>query len=241
MSDTTELTQQWFKNWSNDYDNTLGKIKRHQQLLDMAVKISKVKGSERVLDIGVGTGLLALKFLAKAGCTVVGIDYSRDMMDICTDKIKKLNLGNRIECKIMAAAALDFPKNSFDIAAATVTLHHIKNKLPVIKAIRNVLKPGGRFVLGDLDMDTTGSHTNPKRLARILDYLMPELVEALKDGGVQGFSRMYDNGKKHILNDGEYCVSFEQWSDLCYKAGFTKVVYKSMPNFERFKVLCAYK
>jgi ubiquinone/menaquinone biosynthesis C-methylase UbiE len=241
MESTTGLTREWFKDWANEYDNTLGKINRHHQLLELTVKMSKVKDGERVLDIGIGTGLTSLKFLAKANCTVVGVDNSHDMMSICQGKINKLALNAHIECHIMDATALAFPAASFDVVASTVTLHHVKDKYPVIKTIRDLLKKGGRFVIGDLDVDTTGKLTDPKRLMRVLDYLVPELVEALKDGGVEGFSRMYDNGKKHILNDGEYCIGFEQWSDLCYRAGFKKVVVKSMRNFERFKVLCAYK
>jgi len=238
MGGTTELTKEWFKDWANEYDNTLGKIKRHHQLLDLTVRMSKVKDDERVLDIGIGTGLTSLKFLKRANCTIVGIDNSQDMMDICKDK---LGLTEKIECRIMDAVSLDFPEHSFDVVASTVSLHHVKDKYPVIKTIRNILKPGGRLVIGDLDVDTTGKLADPKRLMRILGYLMPELVLALKDGGIDGFSRMYDNGKKHILNDGEYCISFEQWADICYRAGFSKVIIKSMPGFERFKVLCAYK
>jgi ubiquinone/menaquinone biosynthesis C-methylase UbiE len=169
------------------------------------------------------------------------VDNSQDMMSICMGKIDKLGLSAKVECHIMNATALAFPERSFDIVASTVSLHHVKDKLPIIKNIRKLLKRGGRLVIGDLDVDTTGKLTDPKRLQRVLDYLAPELIQALKDGGVEGFSRMYDNGKKHILNDGEYCISFEQWADLCYLAGFKKVVVKSMPNFEHFKVLCAYK
>jgi ubiquinone/menaquinone biosynthesis C-methylase UbiE len=191
MESTTGLTKEWFKDWANDYDRTLGKIKRHHQLLDLTVKMSKVKDGERVLDIGIGTGLTSLKFLKAANCTIVGIDYSQDMMDICKDKLTKLGLTDKIECCMMDAVSLDFPKESFDIVASTVSLHHIKDKYPVIKKIHNLLKPGGRFVLGDLDMDTTGKLTDPKRLQRVLDYLVPELIEALKDGGIEGFSRMY--------------------------------------------------
>jgi ubiquinone/menaquinone biosynthesis C-methylase UbiE len=241
LSKTTQLTKEWFKDWANNYDRTLGKIKRHHQLLDLTVKMSKVKDGERVLDIGIGTGLTSLRLLKAANCSIVGIDYSQDMMNICKDKLAKLGLTDKIECRMMNAISLDFPSESFDIVASTVSLHHIKNKLPVIKSIRSILKPGGRFILGDLDMDTTGKLTDPKRLQRVLSYLIPELIEALKDGGVEGFSRMYDNGKKHILNDGEYCISFEQWADICKKAGFGRIISKSMPDFKRFKVLCAYK
>jgi hypothetical protein len=111
----------------------------------------------------------------------------------------------------------------------------------VIKKILNLLKPGGRFLIGDIDMDTTGDLNDPKRMLRILDYLKEEYALALKEGGVEAFSRMYDNGKKHILNDGEYCISFKQWKDICVKAGFKNIKIKALPEFEWFKVLIAVK
>ncbi|MDD5454943.1 MAG: methyltransferase domain-containing protein [Candidatus Ratteibacteria bacterium] len=236
-----DITKTWFKNWSNEYDNTLGKVKRHHKLLETVVKESKVKRGDKVLDIGCGTGLLTLKFLQKAACSVTAIDNSKDMLMLFKDKIKKLHLKDKITYKFEDAASIRFAKNSFDIVASTVTLHHLKNKYPTIKKIREILKPGGRFILGDIDMDTTGKLTDTKRLLRILGYLKDELVLALSEGGVETFKRMYDNGKKHILNDGEYCISFKQWKALCKKAGFSKITVKPLPDFKWFKVLVAVK
>ncbi len=235
------ITKEWFKNWSNEYDNTLGKVKRHHKLLETVVKESKVKKGDKVLDIGCGTGLLTLKFLQKADCSITGIDSSKNMLAIFKNKINKLSLASRITYKLQDAASIDFPQDSFDIVASTVTLHHLKNKYPTIKKIREILKPSGRFVLGDIDMDTTGKLTDTKRLVRILGYLKEELVLALNEGGIETFKRMYDNGKKHILNDGEYCISFKQWQQLCKKAGFRKITVKPLPDFKWFKVLVAVK
>ena len=234
-------TKDWFKDWANEYDNTLGKIERHHQLLNLVVKLSHVKNDQKVLDVGCGTGLLSLKFLEKADCLITGIDSSKEMISIFGDKIKKLGLSDRVDIKLEDASALDFPENSFDIVASTVTLHHLKNKLPTLKKIQNILKPEGRFVLGDIDMDTTGKIADPKRLLRLLDWLEEEFVLALTEGGPEAFSRMYDNGKKHILNDGEYCISFEHWTDLCKKANFSEVIVESLTDFKYFKGLVAIK
>jgi ubiquinone/menaquinone biosynthesis C-methylase UbiE len=234
-------TKEWFKDWSNEYDNTLGKVKRHHKLLEAVVKESKAKKGDRILDIGCGTGLLSLKFLKKFDCSILGIDNSQDMLVILKEKIAKLSLKDKIIHKFADAKSLNFPKNSFDIVASTVTLHHLKNKFPVIKKIHNILKPGGRFVLGDIDMDTTGKLTDVKRLKGILGYLNEELCLALKEGGVDAFKRMYDNAKKHILNDGEYCISFKQWKALCKKANFRKITIKSLKGFKWFKILIAVK
>jgi ubiquinone/menaquinone biosynthesis C-methylase UbiE len=239
MNKSDEPTKNWFGDWANEYDSSLGKIKRHHKLLDLVVDSSLVKENDQILDIGAGTGLLSLKFLKKAKCIIQGVDSSQEMIEIFKNKIDKLKLSDRINLKLEKAESLQSRKNSFDIIASTVTLHHVKNKLPVLRKIKGLLKSGGWFILGDIDMDTSGQLTDPKRLLRILDYLKQEYALALQEGGLKAFSRMYDNGKKHILNDGEYCISFQQWKTLCQQAGFTKITVKPVPDFEWFKVLTA--
>lgn len=235
----THVTRRWFGNWANEYDKTLGKVQRHHDLLDLAVRVSRVKKGDRVLDLGCGTGLLSLKLLKRADCRITAADSSADMLELFKAKIAALDLGSRIRCVRQDAAGLRFPKASFDIVAATVALHHVQKKLPMVKKIRAVLKPGGRFVLGEIDVDSTGDHADPKRLARMLPYVMSEIMLALKDGGVAGMSRMYDNGKKHILNHGEYTVSARQWKKLCLDAGFRRVTIHPVRGFRWFKVLVA--
>jgi Methylase involved in ubiquinone/menaquinone biosynthesis len=235
------VTTAWFKEWSNEYDKTLGKVKRHHELLDLVARLSGVKDNNMVLDIGCGTGLLSLKFLDRAHCTILGIDNSKNMLSIFDKKIKKLSVGKTIKTRFEDAASLSFHHNTFDVVASTVTLHHLKNKYPSIKKIHNILKPGGRFVIGDIDVDTTGKLTDVRRLKKLLAFLNDELAFALKDGGVDAFRRMYDNGKKHILNDGEYCISFAQWAALCKRAGFEKITIHPLPKFKWFKVLVAEK
>jgi hypothetical protein len=90
-------------------------------------------------------------------------------------------------------------------------------------------------------MDTAGSLKDPQRLLRIIDCLKQEFALALKEGGLDAFKRMYDNGKKHILNEGEFCISFRQWKELCRKAKFRRIKIKPLPEFKWFKVLVAVK
>ena len=241
MKQVAKDNREWFQDWANEYDNTLGKVKRHHKLLDLVVKVSGIKRKDQILDIGCGTGLLSLKFLTKTDCTITAIDSSAQMLKIFEEKIKKCNLTKKIHCVQQSAEDMDFKPARFDIIAATVALHHVENKQPVIKNIYDCLKGGGRFVIGEIDMDTTGRLDDPKRLLRILDYLKQELVLAMKEGGVQAFERMYDNGKKHILNDGEYCIGFAQWTKLCRNAGFKNVEVYPLKGFEWFKVLVATK
>jgi len=235
------LTRKWFRNWSNEYDNTLGRIGFHRGLVDLMVKELGASEASRVLDIGCGTGLSSLKLLKKAGCDITAIDNSREMMGIFRDKVKKLRLRRKITCRLMDANGLDFEKNSFDGIISAVTLHHIKDKPKLLRSIRGILKPGGRLVIGDIDMDSTGSHSDVDRLKRMLRVLEEEFVFALKDAGARAFSRIYDNAKKHIFNEGEYCVSLGQWAAIARRAGFRRVKVKKLSRYRFFGVVVADK
>ena len=235
------LTRDWFGNWSNEYDNTLGKTDFHRKLLDLIVGELRPKSGDKVLDIGCGTGLLSLKLLEKAGCSIAAIDNSDEMMSIFKDKIKRLKLDSNITCQFMDADHIKFKKHLFDKAVSSVALHHIKNKQRPLAAVHKILKPGGVFIIGEIDMDTTGSHNDINRLKRILKVLEQEWICAIKNAGLEAFIRMYNNGSKHILNDGEYCISLKQWAAECGKAGFKEVSVKRLPGYKYFGIITAKK
>ncbi|MFY9402505.1 MAG: methyltransferase domain-containing protein [Candidatus Omnitrophota bacterium] len=235
------ITRDWFNQWSNQYDQTLGRISYHLRLLDLLVKNSGVKDNDKILDLGCGTGLLSLKLLEKADCYITGIDNSKEMISIFKEKIKKLKLEDRINCLLMDLDSLNFQSNSFDLITSSVALHHLKDKLTPLKRLHKFLKPKGILFIAELDMDTTGRHTDIKRLKRILKVLEQEWVPALKDAGVEAFNKMYFNGIKHILNQGDYCLSLNQWASICRRVGFSKVSVKRVPKHKAFGIVVAKK
>ncbi len=237
----SKVTKDWFNSWSNEYDNTLGRISFHAELLTMVAKQSSVKNNDKVLDIGSGTGLLSLKLLQKADCKITGIDNSKEMMAIFRHKIRRLKLTSEITCKLMDADALNFKKETFDKVVSSVTLHHLKDKKKLIRQVYKILKPGGVFIIGEIDMDTTGKHNDVNRLKRILKVLEQQWISAMKNAGIDAFIRLYDNGKKHIFNQGEYCISLKQWADLCRKTGFDNVTTRRLLRYKGSGVVVAKK
>jgi ubiquinone biosynthesis O-methyltransferase len=101
----------------------------------------------RVLDIGCGDGELAVE-LAKCGATMTGIDASTTMIDAARARAKKHNVD--IDFQVAIAERLPFPAEQFDVVTAITILCFVEDAEPVFREIARVLRPGGRFVIGEL-------------------------------------------------------------------------------------------
>ena len=101
------------------------------------------------LDVGCGPGWLCLHVAAgKLDIDAVGIDHSPDMVSAA-----RRNKGNRLNITIreMSAAAIKFPAETFDAAAAVQTIHHWNDVDGILAEVHRVLKDGGRFFLYEAD------------------------------------------------------------------------------------------
>jgi len=139
--------------WIEDYDKRMYNTKRlrYDETLSEVARIASVKKSDLVLDIGTGTGNLAVKFLERDG-QVIGLDPSAKMLKIAGQKM--IEWGGRFQIQLCENPLLEipFPDQIFDIVASTYTIHHITDnaKRLSIKEMKRVLKPNGRIIIGDV-------------------------------------------------------------------------------------------
>lgn len=99
--------------------------------------------SESVLDLGCGTGRIALPLSSKA-FHVVGIDRSSAMLEVCRSKLER----ERLFLVQGDACDLPFPDNTFGVVTAVSVLHVVDSASSAIAEIHRVLRPGGYLIYG---------------------------------------------------------------------------------------------
>lgn len=116
----------------------------------------KIVKDSSVLEIGVGTGRLALKVLAKGCKDFVGVDLSLKTLNKARG-----NLGGFNNFELVAGDYLDiYFDKTFDIIYSSLTFFHIENKSKAIEKTWSLLNANGRFVL-----------SIEKNSAEFLDYI----------------------------------------------------------------------
>lgn len=116
------------------------------------VGIFPPKLGESVLELGCGTGELALRLKQIVGenGTVVATDASAAMVKRTRSKVEKSSY--RITCRVAAIEELPFPDQFFDHVFASLMIHHLPSDLKFtgFVEVKRVLKPGGIFHIVDL-------------------------------------------------------------------------------------------
>lgn len=102
-----------------------------------------VRPGDRVLDVGCGTCLLEER-LDRSGCSVVGLDLTKNMIRVGASK----RLASIIGLVQGDADALPFPENTFDVVVSCYAPKYVDAERFAKEASR-VLKPGGRVALYD--------------------------------------------------------------------------------------------
>ena len=93
-----------------------------------------------VLDVATGTGDLAITVQKGTGAEVVGLDLSQQMLNVGIEKIKKLNLTDKISMQKGDAENLPFEDNKFDAVSVAFGVRNFENLTKGLAELRRVVK-----------------------------------------------------------------------------------------------------
>lgn len=189
-----------------------------EELLDRAGSLVEA-GASRLIDIGTGTGQLALGAVARwPDVSVVAIDASagmRAMADANAEQQLAAQDRSRFRTEVADADALPFRDSSFDLALSSFVFQLVPNRARALREARRVLRPGGSLAYVSWLRDDRPFQP---------DLIFDEVLEAL------GIGARENEGPSGDL------TSVKRAADELRRAGFTGVLAEAGLLEHRFTV-----
>jgi predicted TPR repeat methyltransferase len=127
--------------FATDYDRLTQAYGCYAAEVLFGLAYERVRPGERLLDLGIGTGLSAAPF-AQAGLLVSGVDVSPEMLAVCRQK----NIAVDLRVADLTVRPWPYAPQSFEHILACGLLHFFGDLGPVLAEVARVVCPGGQFV-----------------------------------------------------------------------------------------------
>jgi demethylmenaquinone methyltransferase/2-methoxy-6-polyprenyl-1,4-benzoquinol methylase/phosphoethanolamine N-methyltransferase len=147
--------------WASFYDRIVNLVSfgKEKSWRKQIVALARLKSGEKVLDVGCGTGSLALIAKAQVGPTgqIYGTDASPEMIEVAQKKATQA--GVDVTFQVDLIENITFHDNQFDVVLSSLMMHHLPDDLKRegLAEIYRVLKPGGRLLVVDIESSSSGS------------------------------------------------------------------------------------
>jgi ubiquinone/menaquinone biosynthesis C-methylase UbiE len=159
---------------------------RERKFRERLVQLARLEAGEAVLDVGCGTGTLAIAVKRRVGPAGVvhGVDASPEM--IARAKRKATKAGVDVTFGTEIVEALPFPVGHFDAILSTLMLHHLPRptRQQCAREMRRVLKPGGRVLAVDFGPPAGHRKGLLGHFHRRGHLALRDVVELLSDAGL---------------------------------------------------------
>ena len=150
MAEAGYLPALRFRFLTRVYDPVVRRTTREETFKRRLIDQARLRPGHRVLDLGCGTGTLAMMARgAEPGIEVIGLDADPEMLSRAQAKARRARLSVRFDEG--RSDALPYEDRSFDRVLATLFFHHLTDqaKEATIREVARVLRPGGELHVAD--------------------------------------------------------------------------------------------
>ena len=151
-----------------------------------------LRGDERVLDVGCGTGALLRRINERyPDAKLAGIDPVAPMLAVARGKLPA-----GVDLQVGWADGLPWADASFDVVVSCNVFHYVSNPAPALREMSRVLAPGGRIVITDW----------------CDDYLACRLCSVFLRWTGAAFHKIYRAGEcRQLFTDAGYSTRIERY------------------------------
>lgn len=181
------------------------------------VGIVKRRGHKRILDMATGTGDLAIAMARKIeGCSIIGADFSSEMLAIARQKIEQLALSERITLQECNAEAIPLEEGEVDAATVAFGVRNFEHQREALAEIGRTIKSGGDLIVLEF--------SNPKcALVRFVYRLYSHHILPAIGRAISKHSSAYT----YLPESIDEFASPERFSELLQEVGFASVERRS--------------
>jgi len=182
-------TRDGIVHWAAQYDLLVkvAMLGREGRMRERMLDLARIAPGESVLDVGCGTGTLAIAAKRRVGDAgrVDGVDASPEMIQRAVKKSKRAHSGASF--RVAHAESLPFETSHFDVVLSTVMLHHLRRdvRAQAIQEMRRVVKPGGRILIVDFGKRTAEHRGLMAHFHQHGRVSMAELIALVESGALR--------------------------------------------------------
>ncbi len=179
-----------FRSLTRLYDPVVRATTREREFKARLLRQASLGSGQRVLDLGCGTGTLAIEAkLAEPGLEVVGLDGDPEVLERA--RAKAGDAGVTIQFDEGLSTDPPYDDGSFDLVLATLFFHHLTrvDKLLTAREIARVLRPGGRLHVADW-----GRPSDPVMAALFWQIRLFDGLEQTRDNGAGALPEIFEEG-----------------------------------------------
>ncbi|HAM02742.1 MAG TPA: hypothetical protein DCQ30_11045 [Acidimicrobiaceae bacterium] len=184
-------------------------------VVDAVVRAASPRPGLTAVDLGCGSGQITMR-LAEAGAQVTAVDVSPEMIVRLQENADSEELDGVVPV-VSPIEEFGVASASVDLVVSNYALHHLRDpdKRALAKSVLRWLRPGGRFVIGDM-MFGRGLEPRDRVIIR-------SKVVALARKGPGGWWRVLKNVTRFGFRLQERPVTMERWQQYLEEAGFSAV------------------
>jgi ubiquinone/menaquinone biosynthesis C-methylase UbiE len=184
------------KEWDTDE-----RIERAAAVAEVMADAVPMSDATRVIEVGAGTGLLGLRLAARVRELVL-TDPAAGMLEVAAEKVRRDGLSN------VRVVQFDLTEGSlpdrFDLLVSLLVLHHVKDTAAAFAGMHDLLVPGGRIAVADLDTEDGTFHSAEAEGIHHLGFDRDDLATLARAAGFEDVetrtaTEIVDEGRTYPL------------------------------------------